>query len=906
MLTGFLKFILALFICIIFSSSFSCYSHIEAAEDPIAREVLDIVLSRQPVPYGLPGSSFHYHWAQFMMSVVAAEQNGYIMRTEAIDRLSGLLSIITQLDKYHGFVYDDYNPVTLNPTTTRVNFQGWYLYSLIVLKNTYPELAATCQGLLDQIDYYSSGMYSPSNKSLVQAYYAGSGPTFYWSLADYPASEIRIGYLVYTYLTGDRSPWLLNREPSLETVAGYSLLNVWHTFNFDPVLIHNQLPEYGYYRKSWNDLLDATAVYMDDNGMVLFPIRHEPLHYWAGRPAWPNTEHRESMPWLTWYFNADAPVMSKAFIPGYGISRYYDNWNFYWTYGTNLSLHPNKIGTASGVSNGHFIFPFFVYPSEEAVNPPVLKLVSFTASYNAGKMPNGELIIELNGNRIGEVSPAALSTSPMPVVLNGLNAPLFRGGNYLVLKNADPRDGFTYNLYRYENDYRFVKYRYPAVNGVITYMDTLDDLEPMAAEDARAILYYVAGYDGANAIAMAYDFERGGDWAQVGKDCSDIDISGGNAIQFYYRASGDVAGFEVKLEDIDGTTYGYRFNSIDYNLPWRSVSIPYSDFSYYWGGADGILDTRHIKEIWFTAIKVADGTAGNISIDNVTINGNLGVNTVLVPGAVMEVIVDGQRAGEENCMAFLSRVAVAHDYHAYAHLLNDPAFMGSLVAWVGNYNNNVSLAPYIHNLSGGTVTVSYERPADWKKDSSIRITDITANTDVTYTATFGAGIINWPALSNHTYKIEHLTGGVSGRVTLQGRADQTSLIDFELREPGETAPIDIYQVTVAADGSYLLTGIEPGTYDLTAKGMNSLRAKQPNITVAASQQTSGINFSLLGGDADNNNVVSLVDFAILRAANGTRPGDPKWDPRADFNGNNQIDLTDFAILRSNSGKSGAQ
>lgn len=903
-----IKFALNSLLCtVILLNSFS-FGRAEAQEDPAARELLNIILTYQPNPYGLPNPTFSYTWAQFMMSIVAAEQNGYIGRAEAIDRLSGILSVVANLDKYYGFTYDRYDPVTLRPTTKKVNFQGWYLYSLIVIKNTYPELAAACQNLLNGIDYYNSGMYNQSQKSLAQGYIVGQGPTFYWSLADYAGSEIRIGYLAYTYITGDKSPWLLNREPTLETVEGYSLLNIWHSFNYDAVLLHNQLPEYGYYKRSWDNLLPATTEYMNDNGMVLFPIRQEPLNLWPGRPSWPNTEHREAMPWLTWYIDPNAPVMSKAFIPGYGISRYYDNWNFYWTYGNNMFVHPSKIGTAGSISNGYFIFPFFVYPPADAVNPtnpPVLKSISFTASYDAGKIPNDNLIIEVNGNKIGEISPMALSTSPTPVTITNINVPLFNGGNYLTLRNADPTAGYTYNLYSHENDYRFVKFRYPAANSIIDYLDTFDDLEPSSDEDARIMLSYVSGIDGRNAMNMAYSFKTEGFWAQIGKDCSDIDISSGSAVQFYFCGRGNPAGLEVKLEDLDGTIYGYRFNSLNYNLPWTFLSIPYSDFHYYWGGKDTILDVRHIKNIWFTALKTADGSIGNFYIDNVGINGDIGARTELVPGAVMEIIVDGQRAEQENGMAFLSRVAVAHNYHVYTNLLKDPRFIDSLVGWVGGYDNHVSLAPYIHNLGNTTVGVSYERPDSWKNNSSIRITDITTSTDVTDTATFGTGVINWPAISHHTYKIEHLTGGISGKVTLQGRANHSALINFEIRNPGQVVPISTYQVTTAADGTYTISDIEIGTYDLTAKNAIFLRAKQANITVTAGQTISNINFNLLGGDANNDNSVAITDKAILASAWNTKSGDPKYDARADFNGDGSISIGDKAILASNWLKRGA-
>ncbi len=150
------------------------------------------------------------------------------------------------------------------------------------------------------------------------------------------------------------------------------------------------------------------------------------------------------------------------------------------------------------------------------------------------------------------------------------------------------------------------------------------------------------------------------------------------------------------------------------------------------------------------------------------------------------------------------------------------------------------------------------------------------------------------------------TAQISGKAAIQGRTNHAETINLELRAPGGLTALKTFQVTTTSDGSYTLTNIPEGTHDLTAKSANTLRAKQVNIPVVDGQITSGINFDLLGGDCDNNNVVSGVDLAILRAAYGAKTGDPKWDIRSDFNGNGQIDGVDLSILRSNYGKSGAQ
>ncbi|MEA3305474.1 MAG: dockerin type I domain-containing protein, partial [Candidatus Omnitrophota bacterium] len=101
------------------------------------------------------------------------------------------------------------------------------------------------------------------------------------------------------------------------------------------------------------------------------------------------------------------------------------------------------------------------------------------------------------------------------------------------------------------------------------------------------------------------------------------------------------------------------------------------------------------------------------------------------------------------------------------------------------------------------------------------------------------------------------------------------------------------------DGSYTLNDIEPGTYDLTAKASNSLRAKQSDVTVVAEEQTPDIDFSLLGGDANGDNSVGTGDMLILKAAWFSNPESPNWDERADFNGDGSIGTGDMLIMHSN-------
>ncbi len=56
---------------------------------------------------------------------------------------------------------------------------------------------------------------------------------------------------------------------------------------------------------------------------------------------------------------------------------------------------------------------------------------------------------------------------------------------------------------------------------------------------------------------------------------------------------------------------------------------------------------------------------------------------------------------------------------------------------------------------------------------------------------------------------------------------------------------------------------------------------------------------VLPGDANFDGVVSILDFALLRANFGT--ADPAYFATGDFNGDGGVSILDFAILRANFG-----
>ena len=59
------------------------------------------------------------------------------------------------------------------------------------------------------------------------------------------------------------------------------------------------------------------------------------------------------------------------------------------------------------------------------------------------------------------------------------------------------------------------------------------------------------------------------------------------------------------------------------------------------------------------------------------------------------------------------------------------------------------------------------------------------------------------------------------------------------------------------------------------------------------------------GDANDDNVVEVLDFSILKATFGRLHTDPGYDDRADFTGDLLVDTLDFSALKANFGVAGA-
>jgi len=115
---------------------------------------------------------------------------------------------------------------------------------------------------------------------------------------------------------------------------------------------------------------------------------------------------------------------------------------------------------------------------------------------------------------------------------------------------------------------------------------------------------------------------------------------------------------------------------------------------------------------------------------------------------------------------------------------------------------------------------------------------------------------------------------------------------------GDTMSLESQEPTIeslmSTLGSYNLTfklppGSEEGTYDVYVSSSYQELHDDKTATFLLT----------LPGDANGDGKVDLKDLVILAKAWYSQPGDPKWDPRADFNNDNIVNLSDLVRLAKN-------
>jgi len=116
-----------------------------------------------------------------------------------------------------------------------------------------------------------------------------------------------------------------------------------------------------------------------------------------------------------------------------------------------------------------------------------------------------------------------------------------------------------------------------------------------------------------------------------------------------------------------------------------------------------------------------------------------------------------------------------------------------------------------------------------------------------------------------------------------------------------------YPATTTDDsGNFVVsvTGMVSGTWSWRVKGPKYL-ANTGFIRLAGGPTTSAEMGLMKVGDCNNDNVISVLDFNIVKITFGKAFGDPGYDDRADFTGDQVVNILDFNLLKGNFGTGGA-
>ncbi|MBS1705078.1 MAG: hypothetical protein JST40_04335 [Armatimonadetes bacterium] len=103
--------------------------------------------------------------------------------------------------------------------------------------------------------------------------------------------------------------------------------------------------------------------------------------------------------------------------------------------------------------------------------------------------------------------------------------------------------------------------------------------------------------------------------------------------------------------------------------------------------------------------------------------------------------------------------------------------------------------------------------------------------------------------------------------------------------------------TIAADGSFTALGPNiPGTYKVGIKARHWLRKIVGPVTTVVNTTPDIGTVSVINGDCDNDNVVTIFDYVLLSSAFDKSIGDAGYNADADLDGDGTVTIFDYLIL----------
>jgi hypothetical protein len=148
-----------------------------------------------------------------------------------------------------------------------------------------------------------------------------------------------------------------------------------------------------------------------------------------------------------------------------------------------------------------------------------------------------------------------------------------------------------------------------------------------------------------------------------------------------------------------------------------------------------------------------------------------------------------------------------------------------------------------------------------------------------------------------------------GHVTWQGRPPQPNALQqlpITVTLKSNSTEVNYPARTTDSSGFFTVTlgNLPSGSYGIRVKNPKYL-ANSGNVIITGGTTTHAELGLMRAGDADDNNIVNVSDFNIMKAAFGKANGDPGYDDRADFTGDQIVNIADFNLVKLNFGTGGA-
>jgi hypothetical protein len=155
------------------------------------------------------------------------------------------------------------------------------------------------------------------------------------------------------------------------------------------------------------------------------------------------------------------------------------------------------------------------------------------------------------------------------------------------------------------------------------------------------------------------------------------------------------------------------------------------------------------------------------------------------------------------------------------------------------------------------------------------------------------------------------TPGMMGHGTWEGRSPQPDpsqilpiSLTLHLVDGGPYIDYPLQNTDASGHFTVSVAGLPSGTYDWQAEGSQYL-ANVGTVTLTGAPMTYLEVGLLRAGDANGDNIVNVLDFAILKGSYAEACGQVGYDPRSEFTGDCLVNSQDFILMKRNWGLKGA-